>query len=70
MNWLATILIILGYVLVIYKLRLGFIVQSIGCIIYVCLYFGVDYAVVTTNAVFFLINVLGYIKWGSVSNTG
>ena len=61
MNWLATILIISGFILITNKSKAGFIVQGLGCLLYVVL--NVDPAVTFNNLVFLGINVWGYYKW-------
>lgn len=63
MSYLFSALIILGYLLVVYKIKLGFGVQLLGCLGMIFLYYGVDGGVVLVNSVFVVINILGFIKW-------
>jgi hypothetical protein len=63
MNWLAASLICIGYILVISKKRLGFIVQIAGCTIYIIIMLQIDLSVVAINAVFWIINAVGFYKW-------
>ena len=63
MSWIGALLIIVGYLFVIYKQRIGFFIQTAGCILMISLYLGEDGGVVLVNSIFVIVNVLGYIKW-------
>jgi len=63
MNWIAASLIVIGYLLVIWKIRWGFIVQMLGCTIYIITLWSTEPSVVFVNSVFWVINLIGFIKW-------
>jgi hypothetical protein len=63
MSYLASLLIIIGYLLVVLKKPIGFPVQMAGCLIFIALYAAVDYGIVLVNTIFFFINLFGIIKW-------
>lgn len=63
MNWLAASLIVLGYFFTIWKNKWGFIIQMVGCTIYIFSMLYIDLSIVFVNGVFWLSGLLGFIKW-------
>ena len=63
MSWIGALLIIVGYLFVIYKQRIGFFMQTAGCVLMISLYLGKDGGIVLVNSIFIAVNVLGYLKW-------
>lgn len=70
MNWIACALIIIGYYAVIQEEKIGFIIQFVGCLIYLLIYWGVDYSLVVVNSIFIVLNIYGYFSWDSWNNYG
>lgn len=69
MSYLGSALIIFGYLLVTRVNLLGFGVQVLGCLIFIVLYWSVDWAIVITNSVFIGVNIYGFIHWGRNAGT-
>lgn len=65
MSYLFALLIIIGYLIIIRKRRVGFLIQLAGCFGMIYLYLGIDEGVVLVNSVFLIVNCWGFIKWGS-----
>ncbi len=63
MNWIAVLSILMGYLLIVRERRMGFIVQSFGCALYIILYFAVDWSIVAVNMAFLLMNLYGFHYW-------
>ena len=63
MSYIFALFIILGYIAVIFKARIGFLIQLIGCLGMIYLYLGVDGGVVLVNGIFAAINIWGFLKW-------
>ena len=68
MNWIASLLILTGYLAVVLGRREGFLVQAAGCLLFIWLYAGTDNALVLTNIVFAAVNAYGYRRWGLKPN--
>jgi nicotinamide riboside transporter PnuC len=70
MSYLFALAIIIGYLFVISKRRIGFLIQFIGVIGMLYLYWGVDGGVVLVNSVFLIVNIYGWIRWKSCDKEG
>lgn len=63
MSYIFALAIIIGYIMVIRKNRIGFLVQLAGCLGMIGLYLGIDGGVLLVNAVFACVNIWGFFKW-------
>jgi|GEM_PF-4582904 len=66
MNYFAALLVLTGYALLARRRSAGFIVQICGCVIYVVLFWNVDWSIVLVNGIFAVISVFGFRTWRSL----
>jgi len=64
MDWIATVFVLLGYVLAGYKYKWAFLYSIIGSVIWVWYAYSIElWSLVAVNSVFIVIGTISLRKW-------